>query len=261
MAESEYFVPDIGYFIFRKGTINWKIEESKIDFCDITYVTEGHAWYVVDGVVYEVRAGDLMCIPLGSIRSAAIDPTDLMGCYSANFQVTNLHGVPVRIPFPPLTHIGLRVDLLQLFRELSGVWLCKEPGYVMRAQAIFMLILCRVFELTVYKKDSYAIDPRIRKTMRYISDHYDATLTVAELAAIAELGPVYYGALFKQNTGMTVNRYITQIRINHAENMLRSGEYTIGETAERCGYSDVHYFRKQFKEVMGCLPSKCLLER
>lgn len=137
----------------------------------------------------------------------------------------------------------------------------KENGYLIKSQALFMLILHRFFELTIYKNNSYTMDPRIQKTIKYISDHYSEDLSVAKLAELVRLKPVYFGALFKHETSVTVNQYLTQIRINHAENMLRNGEYTISETSERCGYNDVHYFRKQFKSILGYLPSQCILQR
>ena len=105
------------------------------------------------------------------------------------------------------------------------------------------------------------MDPRIQKTIKYISEHYSENISVAKLAELVRLKPVYFGALFKQETSVTVNQYLAQIRINHAENMLCKGEYTVNETAERCGYNDVHYFRKQFKSILGYLPSQCYLQQ
>jgi AraC-like DNA-binding protein len=40
--------------------------------------------------------------------------------------------------------------------------------------------------------------------------------------------------------------------------MLRTGSYSVEETAKRCGYNDKLHFYKQFKEVYGIAPSKCI---
>jgi AraC-like DNA-binding protein len=254
--EQKYYLPDIGYFISRKCTQNWKMKEHEISFIDITYITEGSATYVINGISYNVQSGDLLCLPPGSFRSAVSDPVNLMSCYSVNFLLQNMQGEILQLPFPLFSHIDLRSDIVGLFRELSGIWLRKESGYFMKSQAIFILILHKLFELIVYKVDTHLMDPRIKKAINYISEYYSENMSVAQLAAYVKLKPVYFGVLFKKMTGMTLNNYLTQIRINHAENMLCSGDCTIGEIAERCGYNDIHYFRKQFKSIFGYPPSQ-----
>jgi len=69
---------------------------------------------------------------------------------------------------------------------------------------------------------------------------------------------VYYGNLFKKALGMTFKQYLISLRLNHAENMLRSGEANVGDAALQSGFSDIYYFSKLFKEKKGIPPSKLL---
>jgi YesN/AraC family two-component response regulator len=69
------------------------------------------------------------------------------------------------------------------------------------------------------------------------------------------LNPVYFGAYFKKKTGYTVNQYINNVRVNIAKKILLSGEYTVGEVANRCGFQDMFYFSKVFKQIEGVPPS------
>jgi YesN/AraC family two-component response regulator len=91
--------------------------------------------------------------------------------------------------------------------------------------------------------------------------HFSEPLRVGALADLVGLHRVYFGALFKKQTGITVNRYITRTRVRYAENMLRSGEYRVQEVAEKCGYNDIYSFYKNFKAAMGIAPSKCIPKR
>jgi two-component system response regulator YesN len=79
-----------------------------------------------------------------------------------------------------------------------------------------------------------------------------------KMANMVGLSSVYLGALFKKKIGVSMNRYLINVRIKNAENMLRSGNYKVGEVVERCGYGDVFHFYKQFKTVMGISPSECI---
>jgi YesN/AraC family two-component response regulator len=78
------------------------------------------------------------------------------------------------------------------------------------------------------------------------------------MAGITGLNAVYFGALFRRETGMTLNRYLLKTRMKNAENILRSGNHTVEETARRCGYNDAWYFSKHFKKECGISPSECI---
>jgi YesN/AraC family two-component response regulator len=184
-----------------------------------------------------------------------------MTCFAMNFRLTTMTGEEARLPFPLISHIGQRKDIVRLFHELSFTWLDRQPGYLIKSHALFMLILHRLYELIVYKIDSEAGDFRVKKVMRYIAQHYMERISVKKMAAMIGLTPVYCGALFKQESGLSMNEYQVRTRIRNAENMLRSGEYKVNEAAEHCGYCDVYHFYKQFKAVMGMAPSACIPKR
>jgi AraC family L-rhamnose operon regulatory protein RhaS len=65
---------------------------------------------------------------------------------------------------------------------------------------------------------------------------------VEELAAIAGLTTAYFGTLFKKYMGASVKEYINRMKINNAENILLSGEFTVQEAAYKCGFEDIYYF-------------------
>lgn len=255
---NEHLVPEIGYLIFRKCTPTWEIEENEISFYDITYVVKGRGVYTINGVPHEVKRGDLLCIPRGSIRKAHCIVNDLMHLYSANFKLYEMNGQMADLPLPLVSHIGIKSDLIGLFRELSNAWVRKEAGYLIKTRGLLLLIIHRLIELILLKKDSVGTDYRVKKAIHYISENYTSHITVKELADMVGLNAVYFGVLFKKETGMLVREYLAQTRINHAQDMLQNGECNVSEAAERCGYKDLSHFRRQFKMIKGYSPSQCL---
>ncbi len=258
-TDYENLIPDINYFIHRKCAFDWKIDKSVIDFIDITYIIKGSAQYQIEEKKYNVSAGDLLCIPTGTLRVAVSPPEDLMECYAANLQLRSLYGQDAPFPFPLVCSIGYHQDIVSLYNELNYEWLRREPGHIMKSRAIFLSILHRFFELIVYQNDSGTIDKRIKKVIRYITDHFNEPLTIHKVAELSGLNHVYFGALFKQSTGMTFRQYLMAIRLNQAENMLKSGEYNVNEAAQHCGFSDIFYFSKVFKASKGLPPSKVFI--
>jgi AraC-like DNA-binding protein len=256
MTEYEETVPQMGYFISRSCMPNWAIGETMIDFIDLTYIVAGKATYLIDGQPYDVEQGDLICIPKNSRRAAITDSRNPMVNFAANFQFYDLKGEDAKLPFPVVSKVGVHDELISLYKELSVEWLRKSPGYKMKVHGIFLSILHHYFTMIYYKSYSAPIDSRIQKALTYIHKNYVNSITLDDLANLSGLNSIYFGTLFKKCTGVSVKRYITQVRINHSEKMLLSGEFMVSEVALKCGFEDMFYFSKVFKKVKGFSPSK-----
>ncbi len=258
MKDEEYtdLVPVTEYHVHRICTPSWEIKEMIIPFIDLTYVLKGSAEYEIGGKTYILTAGDLLCIPRGTLRRAVGIPSDLMECYPTNFYLYNHYGEEIDLPFPLITKIGHRPDLITMYRHLNEEWLRRVPGYQLKVHGHLLMILQRLFEIIIYKTDLGLMDNRIKKSIRHITEHYARPLNIQELSELTGLNPVYFGSLFKQCTGMTFREYLTSIRLNHAEDMLRSGEYNVNEVALLCGFTDIFYFSKVFKRSRGVPPSR-----
>lgn len=61
---------------------------------------------------------------------------------------------------------------------------------------------------------------------------------------------------FRQQTGMTINQYLRQVRICHAQYLLQHSRLMIGEIAMQCGFEDSNYFSVVFTRETGMTPSQ-----
>lgn len=171
-------VVTVDYFNHRICTDNWEIEEVVMDFVDISYIISGQAEYIINGTKHTVSAGDLLCIPQGSTRSATCRPDSLMECYSINGKVRNIEGENITLPIPLIYNFGLHKDILALYSNMKTVWTLKDPGYILRARGLYLMILQRYFQIIIYQKDTSIVDTRIKKVLHHISNHYNEPLTV-----------------------------------------------------------------------------------
>lgn len=248
----------IVYYNHRISTPSWCITDDFIKFVDLTYIIKGQSEYTINNKKYCVKSGDLLCIPMGSRRSAVSCPENLMEAFCANIIIRDVKGDHVALPLPLISNIGQHRDIIALFHDLNYVWRLRDPGYILKARAIIMMIMHRYFQLILYQTDISIIDKRIRKVMHYISNHFKESLTVRKMAELVNLSDMYFGNLFKQETGISFHKFLNSIRMNHAEDMLRSGEFKVSEIADACGFSDVFYFSRQYKESRGFAPSKVM---
>ena len=249
-------IPDIAYYVSRKCNPDWRLWGDRVNDHDITYIMKGNARYTVNGVVHELKPGDLLYLTEGDIKEAITYPHNLMQCFAINFTLRQKSSnKPL---FPIVNHIGLRQDIIDLFRELTISWTEQQDGYIIKTRALFMLILHRLMEIILYDVDSKPGDYRVNKITRHIAMHYSEKLTVKDLAQQVGLDIDYFGRLFKRETGLTVHQYIAKIRVRNAENMLQSGNCKVQEAAEHCGFSDTFHFYKLFRTLRGFPPSRCI---
>ena len=97
---------------------------------------------------------------------------------------------------------------------------------------------------------------RLSEILKYIEQGYKEKLTLSTLSKEFSLSESYISRLFKNELDCKPSEYINNVRISAAETLLRATDMSVSEIAERVGYSDVYYFSKTFKRLVGCSPSK-----
>jgi len=256
--EADTFVPEIVSLEFRSCRPDWHLPSHFAGNNEITYLIQGKACYTIDGKPHELEAGDLLYLSGRSTKKAAANPENPMHCFSVTFEPLYPFLKAKAPAFPLVSHIGPRKDLIDMFRELTLSWDGQQTGYIMKTRALFMLILNRLSEILFYNIDSQTGDHRINKATNIITMNYPDKLTVKNLAKQVHLNTAYFGRLFKQQKGMSVNDYIRQVRVRNAETMLQSGNYKVHEVAGYCGFSDVVHFYNSFRTLRGFSPSRCI---
>jgi AraC family transcriptional regulator len=97
---------------------------------------------------------------------------------------------------------------------------------------------------------------RERRVLAYIAEHLDQTITLEELAKVAEISPNYLIALFRQSLGMTPHKYVVQQRIEQARRLLNERNLSLLEIAQRCGFQDQSQFTTVFRRYAGVTPGQ-----
>jgi len=79
---------------------------------------------------------------------------------------------------------------------------------------------------------------------------------VVEVAALLHLSSSRFRHLFKQETGITPRRYIKQLRLQEAKQLLETSPLSVKEVTARVGVNDVSHFVRDFKAAFGLNPSE-----
>ncbi len=94
------------------------------------------------------------------------------------------------------------------------------------------------------------------KITNYIKKNCQEKLTLDTLAREVYLSKSYLSSIFKEETGISLTDYITNVRIEKSKKLLTREGIAISEIAMLCGFKDQSYFSKVFKKETGISPKK-----
>ena len=99
-----------------------------------------------------------------------------------------------------------------------------------------------------------AFDQTVMVIKEIIDQNFTRDLGVDEISELAKVSRSHCMKLFKEQTGLTINQYLTEVRICSAKLLLLSKSVT--DTAFGVGYNDSNYFSKVFKKHTGLSPAQ-----
>lgn len=105
------------------------------------------------------------------------------------------------------------------------------------------------------------VTPAFSELIQYINTNYQHKHTLESLSKQFNLGANYICNLFSKHYNSTLTRYITELRMSAALQMMETKGKAFKEIAIDCGYTDYYYFCKVFKEYYGASPTSFMRGR
>jgi len=104
-------------------------------------------------------------------------------------------------------------------------------------------------------------DGAIRRTRQYLEEYAKRTVTLAELAYVAELSTFYLCRVFGAAVGMPPHAYQTQIRVVRAKVLLVAGHLPLAQIATEVGFASQSHFTRHFVRLVGVTPGQYVRDR
>ena len=95
---------------------------------------------------------------------------------------------------------------------------------------------------------------QLKPALEYIETHYGQPITLEALARLTGMSPKYFCRFFKAIVHRSPIDYVNYYRVECASHFLTSGDMSVAEIAQHCGYNDSSFFIKQFRKYKGTTP-------
>ena len=96
----------------------------------------------------------------------------------------------------------------------------------------------------------------LRRARDHVDRCYAEPLDLDTLAAIAGISKFHFVRLFAAAYGPTPAAYLSQRRVERAQDLLRATNLTVTEVCTAVGYSSLGSFSSRFREIVGETPGK-----
>jgi YesN/AraC family two-component response regulator len=97
-------------------------------------------------------------------------------------------------------------------------------------------------------------DRSLQRAEEYLRTHYAEPLSLKRVAHVAGFAPSYFSELFRAKQNVTFERYLMQLRVERAKQLLNGTALNLQRIAQLSGFSTRHYLGRVFKRVTGETP-------
>ncbi|MBQ8208288.1 MAG: AraC family transcriptional regulator [Clostridia bacterium] len=206
------------------------------NFTMVQYIESGSGFYAIDGITYNVGAGDAFIIPKGKIGSYGPDPNDLWSIYYMGFDGNLCNDFTI---LPPV----FKGDG-DFFMELAKVEDFKGN------KASFLASLLFRWHSDILSDNDSPSNNYVRSIKDYIKQNYTGDIKIEDIAKNMNLSRSYLARLFKKETGQTIQQYLIFTKLKAARRYIEEGK-SIKETTYSCGFKDISNFSKLYKKMYG----------
>lgn len=95
---------------------------------------------------------------------------------------------------------------------------------------------------------------KLDAVFKYVMENFKEGVSSKEAATLAHLNEAAFCRYFKKRTEKTFSQFVNYVRVTHATQLLMKRNWSISNICFECGYSNISYFNREFKTLMGMTP-------
>ena len=264
------------FYITRIDTPVDTLTPHKHEYYQAFYVISGSLIHHTDAGTAELSAGDVFILPPNLPHYIEAEPGKV-DFYALSFMPTFLRGLQesIRLVFdflryltdaaPETIHLKLPLsdeDIIfteALFKRTLDEFQSSRTGKDAVVKSC-VTVLLSLFARLYFEEQAESLTPgenrqAVLYCIEYIKSHFNEAISLSEMARHSAMSKSCFCKLFSSITGTSFKQYLNTCRINHAAQLLKSGE-KVNDVSALCGYEDFSTFYRNFVKLMDISPTQ-----
>lgn len=247
------------------------------DELELVVVSEGRAVIAAGTQKYTLQQGTGLFINTGVLHAAwsgagaacrfhsvVFHPRLVGGSIDSIYWQNFIHPILTNPMLKSLCFDGSQPWHHSMIEAAESAWqscVTEEFGYEFQvrsalSQVMLQLSSCRSHEMKRPSEKALRDNERIKIMLQFMQEHYFEPISAAKIAEQAMISESECLRCFRSIIGTPPIRYLKQLRIQKAADLLVSGHDKIADIGAQCGFLDSSYFVKSFREEKGAAPSE-----
>lgn len=246
-----FTVTDVAFCYYKKVSSSYSLEITNRSHCGLTLILSGEIKFLSEKEELVASGGDIIIQNKGD--NYRLEANGMEVEYIVMSYLSEPENVFSNIGRVYRTNHVMRYA--DAFKRVADTYFYSETSYKPMIRALAQEIICNIIRdnetdmISDVKKSAIA-------AKYYIEEYSGKFLSSSDIARAAGCSESRLRQLFKKTYGMSPNKYLNLIRIERAKKMISSNLFTIGEIATLCGFKNVYYFSRVFKDFTGTTPGK-----
>lgn len=278
VIEAEQFMTSLDKLIVYKPDRYEVVGPHKHDYIELCYVWSGECGQEIEGKKIIIRQGDVCIFDTQAIHSVdACGEKDILinilmkkEFFDAAFlsRMTK-QGIVSNFLVEAVTKSRQRKHYLY-FQSHKNPRVCEIMENILLEQynqdlgmneilesyvIILFTELLRTWRDDSKERDSVSHNVQVLELLAYIEENYE-NCTLQEMGKKFGMHGNYLTALLKEKTGRSFVEHIQEQKLKKARTLLKNTDISITELIPMCGYNNLNFFYKKFKETEGCTPAQ-----
>src|ERR1700752_330300 len=97
---------------------------------------------------------------------------------------------------------------------------------------------------------------RLRRVTELVEARIDEDLSLADLAESVQLSRAHFSQMFRKSTGLSPHQFVLRHKVEHAKEILRTGDLRVLDVAVMCGFKTQQHFARVFRQICGVSPTE-----
>ncbi|MBO5308722.1 MAG: helix-turn-helix domain-containing protein [Lentisphaeria bacterium] len=139
---------------------------------------------------------------------------------------------------------------------LKDILILNQNFEVEQASAILNAVLLRLHKIRLTQQQEKEIHPALKIACDYMTENCSNDITIGDVAKVACMSQSHLNLLFRQEFKIGPLKWLLQVRMRLARQLLMNPMFYVSDVATQCGFKDIYYFSKAFKNYHHITPTE-----